>query len=140
MSDIYRLRWYSIWHIICGIWYIICGTWYRIFGISYIKIGTCNHPEVDRIRAIERIPYGSFKDPVLSTPGWLYSFQGCILTKTGQQASFCIHTFGGPGKDDSESQGMFRVPTRLPASKCSSKTIKWLDDLCESDVGCILGS
>ena len=33
-------------------------------------LNTYNHPEVDRIWGIEFICSGSFKDHILSTPGW----------------------------------------------------------------------
>ena len=33
----------------------------------------CNHPEVDRLWVMSEISYGSFKDHLLSTPGWLYT-------------------------------------------------------------------
>ena len=41
-------------------------------------VGLYNHPEVNRIWVIGRICYGSFKDHILSTPGWLYVNRGSI--------------------------------------------------------------
>ena len=35
-----------------------------------------SHPEVGRIWSMSGIYHGSFKDHILSTPGWLYLFGG----------------------------------------------------------------
>ena len=40
-----------------------------------INISTYNHAEVDRTWGIQGIYHGSFKDHILITPGWPYTYQ-----------------------------------------------------------------
>ena len=47
---------------------------YSLCVCIFVYAHVCNHPEVDRIWAIEGISQGSFEDHIPSTARWLYMY------------------------------------------------------------------
>ena len=62
----------------------------------HVILCTYSHPEVDRIWAIKGIYWGSFKDPILSTPGWLYVYMYicmCVFINRNISIYMCIYIY-----------------------------------------------